>query len=151
MYHTIVKRLVRNGYRQISNADFDSLLKMFDPNIHFTFSGQHAMAGDFHRRDTVRKWFERVHRFFPGLTIEAQRIVVSGMPWNTQVAVQFKVRDTLPDGHTYTNQGTQFMRIVWGKVVEDHLIEDTQVLHETLRCLSEQGVSEAMQTPLRDA
>jgi ketosteroid isomerase-like protein len=150
MYHAIVKRIIRSGYSQISRADFDSLLKVFDPHIHFTFSGQHAMTGDFHNRETVRQWFERVHRFFPHLQIEAQHIVVSGMPWNTWAAVQFTVRDTLPDGTPYLNHGTQFMRIVWGKVVEDHLIEDTQILVKTLRCLSDQGLKEASSPALQD-
>jgi len=150
MYHTIVKSIVRSGYRQISSGDFDSLLTRFAPDIHFTFSGQHAMAGDFHSRETVRQWFARVNRFFPHLQIEAERIVVSGMPWNTWVAAQFTVRETLPDGSTYQNHGTQFMRIVWGKVVEDHLIEDTQTLVETLRCLADQGLKEAAEPALRD-
>lgn len=150
MYHAIVKRIIRNGYRQISRGDFEPLLAQFAPHIHFTFSGQHAMTGDFHRRETVRQWFERVHRFFPNLQIEAQRIVVSGMPWNTWAAVHFTVRDTLPDGRAYHNHGTQFLRIVWGKVVEDHLLEDTQTLVEALRCLGEQGHAEAFAPALRD-
>lgn len=151
MYHAIVKRILRNGYRQISRADFEPLLKQFAPDIHFTFSGEHSMAGDFHRRDTVRQWFERVHRLFPDLEITAQQMVVSGMPWNTWIAAQFTVHATLPDGRAYHNHGTQFVRIVWGKVVEDYLIEDTQTLVETLRCLSEQGINEADASPLRDA
>lgn len=151
MYHTIVKRILANGYRQISRAEFEPLLKQFSPTIHFTFSGQHAMGGDFHSRETVRQWFERVHRFFPDLEIKAERVVVSGMPWSTWAAAQFSVKATLPDGSTYRNHGTQFIRIVWGTVVEDYLIEDNQVLVETLRCLSEQGIKEASAPPLRDA
>src|SRR3569832_1667160 len=114
MYHMIVKRILQNGYRQISRAEFEPLLKQFSPEIHFSFSGQHALGGDFHSRDTVREWFERVHRLFPDLEITARHMVVSGMPWNTWIAAQFDIHATLPDGSDYRNHGTQFVRIVWG-------------------------------------
>jgi len=80
MYHTIVKRILQNGYRQISHAEFAPLLRQFAPTIHFTFSGDHALDGDFHQRETVRQWFERIHRLFPDLEITARHMVVSGMP-----------------------------------------------------------------------
>lgn len=152
MYHRIVKRIIRKGFADISRADFDPLLKQFAPNIHFTFAGQHAMSADFHDREAVRQWFNRLHRIFKGFQIEAQNIVVSGFPWNTTAAVQFTVRDTLPDGQPYVNHGTQFVRIVWGRVVEDHLIDDTQLLVETLGCLAAQhGIKEAVAQPLGDS
>lgn len=151
MYHRIVKRIIRKGFSDISHADFEPLLKQFAPDIHFTFAGQHAMGADFHNRNTVREWFHRLHRVFVGFQIEAQEIVVSGFPWNTHAAVRFVVRDTLPDGQPYVNYGTQFVRIVWGRVVEDHLMDDTQLLVETLNCLaSQQGIKEAVALPLHD-
>jgi hypothetical protein len=151
MYHTIVKRILANGYRQISRAEFGPLLEKFSPTVHFSFSGHHALSGDFHSRETVRQWFERVHRLFPDLEIKARIMVASGMPWNTWIAAQFTIHATLPDGHLYRNEGTQFVRIVWGTVVEDYLIEDTQTLIETLICLQEQGVKEASASPLLDS
>lgn len=150
MYHTIVKSILRNGFRQISRGEFDALLTKFSPSVRFSFEGQHAMSGTFQSRDTVRQWFERVHRFFPDLEITADNIVVGGMPWNTWAATQFSVRATLPDGRLYRNRGTQFVRIVWGTVVEDALMEDNQILLDTLRCLHEQGVTEAYAAPLHD-
>ena len=47
---------------------------------------------------------------------------------NAVVVTQFTISDTLPDGTLYQNQGVQVARIRWGLVVEDHLIEDTQLL-----------------------
>jgi hypothetical protein len=150
MYHRIVKRTIRKGYEQISRAEFEPLLKQFAPNIHFTFAGEHAMAADVHTRDSVRLWFERVHRIFPGLQIEADEISVTGFPWNTVAAVRFSVQDTLPDGTLYRNKGIQYVRIVWGNVVEDYLIEDTQLLANTLRCLAEHGVADSSAQPIHD-
>ena len=151
MYHTIVKRIIRQGFQNISSADYEPLLKQFAPDIHFTFAGDHALGADFHSRDSVRAWFHRLHSIFPGFHIQADRIVVSGPPWNTEAAVHFTVRDTLPDGRQYTNQGVQFVRIVWGQVVEDHLLDDTQLMGHTLHWLGQQGIAEAAAQPITNA
>jgi ketosteroid isomerase-like protein len=151
MYHRIVKGIISKGFQDISNQDYEPLLKQFAPDIHFTFVGQHAMGADFHNRDTVRQWFHRLHRIFPGFKIVPDRIIVSGFPWNTNAAVQFTVSDTLPDGSQYINRGTQFVRIVWGRVVEDHLLDDSQLMVQTLISLSEKhGRQEALSAPLQD-
>jgi len=54
------------------------------------------------------------------------------------------------DVHT-TIMARSLCALCGAKVVEDYLIEDTQTLMETLRCLNEQGVKEAHASPLRDA
>ncbi len=150
MYHQMVKRLIRKNYGDISRADFEPVLKQFAPDIRFTFAGQHALAADFHSREYVRQWFQRLHRLFPGLRIEPQHIVVTGFPWDMSAIVQFTIQATLPGGAPYHNQGVQIIRIVRGQVVEDYLLEDTQLLAETLRSLAEQGVHEANAAPLHE-
>lgn len=150
MYHQMVKRLIRKNYGDISRADFEPVLKQFAPDIRFTFVGHHAIAADVHSRDRVREWFHRLHRIFPGLHVEPRRIIVTGFPWNTVATVQFTVQATLPGGVSYHNQGVQILRIVRGQVVEDYLLEDTQLLAETLRSLAEQGVNEANAAPLHE-
>jgi hypothetical protein len=44
------------------------------------------------------------------------------------VATRFRVSATLPDGRPYTNEGMQFLRLRWGKAIEDYLYEDTNKL-----------------------
>jgi ketosteroid isomerase-like protein len=147
MYHQMVKRIIHKGFADISRADFEPLLKQFAPDVHFTFAGEHALAADFHSRETVRQWFHRLHCLFPGFRIEPRRIIVNGFPWNTVAAVQFVVEAPLPDGTAYRNYGVQIVRIVWGRVVEDHLVEDSQLLADTLRSMS---MTEAKAGRLRD-
>lgn len=151
MYQLIAKQKVRQGFHQISTADFEPLLKQFAPDVHFTFAGHHALAGEFHSRENVRQWFNRVHRLFPKLQLIPNRIFVSGPPWDMVVTTQWTVSDTLPDGKPYQNRGIQILRIRLGTVVEDHLIEDNQVLIATLDHLARLGVSEAAQSPLAAA
>ncbi|MBI1279744.1 MAG: hypothetical protein GC179_16570 [Anaerolineaceae bacterium] len=148
MYQLIAKQKIRRGFKEISSGNFEPLLSQFAPDIHFTFAGNHALAGDFHSRDVVHQWFQRVHRLFPHLQIVANRIFVSGPPWDMVVTTQWTVSDTLSDGHRYQNHGVQIVRIRFGKVIEDHLIEDNQVLLATLDHLVRLGVSEAAQSPL---
>ncbi len=151
MYQWIFKRKIREGFEDISQGRFEKLLRQFSPEIEFSFPGDHAIAGQFHTRETVRQWFERVHRIFPGLHIEARNIFVSGLPWNAVVVTQFRISDRLLDGTLYQNQGVQVARIRWGRVVEDHLIEDTQLLTTILERVAKLGNAEASAPPLRDA
>ena len=68
----------------------------------------------------------------PDLKLEPVEIVVSGGPWNTRVATRFEVDSSLAGGGRYENVGMQFLRLRWGKAVEDRLYEDTQVLDEAI-------------------
>ena len=148
MYQLIAKQKVRQGFKDISAGNFEPLLKQFAPNIHFTFAGNHALAGEFHEREAVREWFNRVHRIFPLLQLVPNRIFVSGPPWDMVLTTQWTVSDTLPDGRPYENHGIQLLRIKMGVVVEDHLIEDNQILVATLDHLAQLGVGEAAKGPL---
>jgi ketosteroid isomerase-like protein len=148
MYQLIAKQKIRQGFQDISHANFDPLLKQFAPDSHFTFAGNHALAGEFHNREAVQEWFNRVHRLFPKLQLVADHIYVSGPPWDMVVTSRWTVSDTLSDGHMYRNHGVQIVRIKMGMVVEDHLIEDNQILVATLDHLAKLGVAEAANGPL---
>jgi ketosteroid isomerase-like protein len=149
MYHQIVKGILRKGFQDISQGNFEALLKNFAPNVHFTFAGETALGANVNNKEAVREWFQRVHKIFPKLKIEAQTIDVTGFPWNTVAAVKFKVSDTLADGTKYENQGVQIVKIIWGKVVDDHLQEDTLYLSQILAKLAVQGIQEAKLAPMR--
>lgn len=144
MLSLIVKNQVRQGFANLSRGNFNAIVNQMSPDVHFSFAGSHALGGEFHQRTTVHQWFERVHRLFPGLTITSDHIIVSGWPWDIRAVTQFSIQDTLPDGQLYENQGIQILRIRFGKIIEDHLIEDTQRLINTLQYLAELGVAEAL-------
>jgi ketosteroid isomerase-like protein len=126
VYRLAVKRMVRRAYRQLSRGDYESVLKTFTPGSRFRFAGTHALGGERIGTEAVREWFEEVFRVFPDLQLEPETVVVGGWPWNTVAATRFHVRATLLDGHPYSNEGMQLLRIRWGRVVEDFLYEDTQ-------------------------
>jgi len=143
MYQRIFKRQITQGFQDISRGNFDVVLNIFAPDVHFTFVGDHAMGGDWRDRKLVRQWFERVHRLFPDLQLTPLHIQVTGWPWDVTAITRFEIRATLPDQSPYRNQGVQILRIRLGKVVEDHLIEDTQLLVAALDQIAQSGNAEA--------
>jgi ketosteroid isomerase-like protein len=129
MYKTIVASQVRKGYAKVSAGEVDSLLDGFADDAVFQLMGEHHLGGERRGKDEIRAWFEEVGRLFPDLKIEASEIVVSGFPWNTRVATRFRVSSKQAG---YVNDGMQFLRLRWAKVVEDRLFEDTKVLEAAI-------------------
>jgi ketosteroid isomerase-like protein len=125
MYKTIVRGQVRKAYARISEGDFESVFKSFHDDIRFQMIGDHHLGGERHGIEQVRAWFDEVRRLFPDLRLEPQDVVVSGGPWNTRIATRFRVSS---EQAGYENVGMQYLRLRWGKAVEDRLYEDTQVL-----------------------
>lgn len=148
MYHAIVRRNVRNGFAQLSQGNPKPVLSLFAPNILLTFAGNHALGAEVRGLEKARQWFERMLRIFPDLHIKPTSIWVSGWPWNTLVVTHFEVSAQLP-GRAYSNAGIQLLRLSWGKILEDRLIEDTVLLQEALNYLAARGVDEAKARPLR--
>ena len=132
MYKTIVASRVRKAYRHISAGEFDPVLKSFHPDVRFQMMGDHHLGGERRGIDQAREWFAEVGRLFPDLRLEPVTVLVSGWPWDTRVATRFRVSSTLDSGGRYENEGMQFLRLKWGRAVEDRLFEDTQILDDAI-------------------
>jgi hypothetical protein len=78
MYHAIVKRIARKNFERVNQKDLDALVK--DCDIHHRFYGSHALSGERHDREALRRWFERLGRLAPGLTLTVQDVWVKGCP-----------------------------------------------------------------------
>ena len=76
-----------------------------------------------------------------------QRVVVSGPPWNRQLAAHVHIHGSV-DGQPYENQFAHFLRLRWAKVVEDLVLEDTQQWERACRRLVAAGLEEAGAAPL---
>jgi ketosteroid isomerase-like protein len=148
MYYRVVANNVRRGFQNLSKGDYQSIVKQFAPNIEFSFSGDHAMGGACHGITQVTAWFQRMLRLFPGIQFQVKKVTVNGWPWDTVVVTEFQIQAQLRDGRTYQNDGLQFLRIRWGRIVEDRVFEDTYKLVTELHRMGEQGVSEALAAPI---
>src|SRR5437588_2987624 len=116
MYHWFVRRRARAAFDRLSRCELQLMVADLADDVDHTFPGEHALGGERHSREAVARWFERLHRLFPGHEFEVQRVVSRGWPWSTWVAVEWLARLTPLEGEPYANEGTHWIRIRWGKV-----------------------------------
>ena len=128
MYKSIVRRTIRTGFRALSVGDYEQVLRQFHPQVLFSFAGPAPLGGERTGVEAVRAWFEHLFSYFPGLQFTVQNVIVQGWPWNTLVATRLAIAAPRSDGSVYQNEAMQFLRLRWGKVVEDRLHEDTYKL-----------------------
>ena len=148
MYHTLVRRNVRQSFDHLNQADYASVVRQFAPNIEHWFAGNHALSGRRCHAATAQQWYARLFRLFPGIHFEVKEIFVSGTPWHTRVVVRFDVHLKTPAGEPYENQVAQFIGIRWGRITSIELHEDTQKLVGLLKQIAEAGNAEAMAKPI---
>jgi ketosteroid isomerase-like protein len=150
MYGALVRRMVRSGLERESGGDYSAVVEIMAPEIHQVFPGDHALGGERHTRDGVERWFERLFLLLSGLSIEPRNIVVSGLPWNTSVAVEWIATASPKDGVPYRNEGVHIMRMRWGRLVELRTYLDTEKVTSACHRLAAAGVEEAAAAPITD-
>ncbi|MFI6324560.1 nuclear transport factor 2 family protein [Nonomuraea sp. NPDC050556] len=150
MYHRIVKGKVRQIFAAISAGNWEPMVAGLAPRFRYTFYGNHALSGERHTHEAMRRWWERTARLLPGTRFDVKDIVVRGWPWSTTVAARVDVRVTLADGSNYNNTFMQFVHMKWARIDEVHTLEDTAVLQDALDRLYAAGYEEAHATPITD-
>jgi ketosteroid isomerase-like protein len=133
MYAAIVRRIIRSGFRALSAGDYEQVVRLFHPHITFVFAGTSPLGGERHGVEAVRAWFQQLYVYFPGIQFTVHQVIVRGWPWNTLVATRFSIAAPGIDGGAYDNEGMQYVRLRWGRVVEDRLYEDTHKLEQELQ------------------
>ncbi len=149
MYHTIVKRIIAQGFANVSSGNYEALLRQCVPDVVHNFAGEHALGGVRHDKTALNEWFHRVGRLLPNFNLEITDMVVKGMPWNTTAVVQWTGRSPLVNGKNYVQHGVHFLSLKWGKVHAFRIYVDTQELAHTLEGLAQFGVAEAAAEPIR--
>lgn len=141
MYHTIVRAKVRRLWERVAETgDYRLAVAQAAPDVRFRFVGDSSFGADLRGRDEFARWFAQAGEALPGLRLQATEIVVKGWPWNTTVVVRLAVSATLADGSAYTNEGVQWVRIRWGRMVDDYVLEDTARLQAALERQRAAGV-----------
>lgn len=148
MYHAIVKRIAKKNFMRVNQKDFDALLKDCVPNIHHRFGGQHALGGERHDREALRRWFGRLGRLGPTLTITVHDVWATGWPHDTTIVIRWSATQEMPDSSPYLNRGVHIVRMRWGKIVDIDANEDSQTVADSLKIWAAHGVEEAMADPI---
>ena len=132
MYAWVVGQVMRRQFGHLSAGDWRKPFRLFARDAVLRFPGDHPMAGEFRGRDAIAGWFDRGWSLFDfAFTIED--VAVAGPPWNMRIVTRW--RNDLRakrDGKLFPNRGMQYLRIRFGRVVEDELYEDTQLVARAL-------------------
>ncbi|MEH3101649.1 nuclear transport factor 2 family protein [Sphingomonas adhaesiva] len=148
MYHAIVKRIARKNFLRVNEKDFGALLADCAPDIHHRFGGSHALGGERHDKEALARWFDRLGRLGPHLTLTVEDVWVKGLPNDTTIIVRWSATDELPDGSPYRNRGVHIVKMRWGKVTEIDAHEDSQAVAGNLSRQAAMGVAEAAADPI---
>ncbi len=91
----------------------------------------------------------RLHALLPKPRFEVKETLVTGWPWDQHLAARVTIHSSVA-GEPYENDFAQFLRLRWGRVVWDCVVEDTQRFERAVRQLAAAGVPEAIADPIRD-
>ncbi|ADB32262.1 protein of unknown function DUF1486 [Kribbella flavida DSM 17836] len=150
MYHRFVAAQVRKAFAEISAGNWEAMVQGMAPEFTYRFYGDHALSGERHTHEALRRWWRRAFRLLPDTQFTVHDVLVSGWPWDTRVATAVTVDVGLADGTRYQNVVHQFLRMRWGKITEVRTLEDTAVLERALDRLAEAGFEEARAAPITD-
>ena len=148
LYQAIVKRRIRQSFEDVNNHRWDELMRSIAPDVHHRFGGVHAIGGERHDRETLRRWFERLARVLPNLRLEIKEIWVEGWPWHTMVFVQWDGTATLLDGGGYSQHAIHVITLRWGKIAALDVFEDSQEVARALVAQAAAGLDEALAQPI---
>jgi ketosteroid isomerase-like protein len=148
LYQAIVKRRIRQSFEHVNNHRWDELMRSIAPDVHHRFGGVHAIGGERHDRETLRRWFERLERVLPNLHLEIKNIWVEGWPWHTIVFVQWDGTATLLNGGGYSQHAIHVITLRWGKIHALDVFEDSQEVARALVVQAAAGLNEAAAQPI---
>ena len=148
LYHAIVKRIAARNFERVNEGNYEPLLASCAPRIHHRFGGSHALGGERHDKEALRRWFERLGRVGPDLTLVIRDLWVKGGPWNTYVIIRWDNHEQLPDGSPYTNHGVHVVQMKWFRIVDIDANEDSQAVAESMPVRAAAGIEEALAEPI---
>ena len=133
----LARRLVERAYRWQNGGDLDRLLLAFAPDAVFEFHGDTPFGHERRGREAIRQWFEQVASDFGRLELRAEEVTVSGPPWNMRLVIRFRDRYRLISGHSLENYGFQYLRLRWGRIVEERILVDLDIVRYALALIGD--------------
>jgi len=148
MYRKIVRAKLAAAFAGLNEGRIAAITCELSPSAEHFFIGEHALSGTRRTPETIQRWYERLLRLLPDIHFDLHHIHVEGPPWRTLATVDWSESNSGTDGVRTTNEGTNVIRIRWGKVVSVRIYTDTAVLQQTLDRLAAKGSSEAHADPI---
>ena len=126
IYRWFVRRQAFALWAKLSDQRIDEI--PLADKVRFVYLGDHELAADLHGADAERAWLREFFRRLPDVRFEVEDMVIEGGPWSTRVATRYAATR----GGQVVYRGVNIGRIVWGKVVEEQILPDTQALAAAL-------------------
>lgn len=121
MYHFITRQVVKRAFADLSSGKYEHHLQRFHPQAKLTVAGSPETRGTYQSIDGIKKAFEELYDYLPQHQFNLREIWIRGSFWNTRVAVAWIDKAKDRNGESVTRQGMNFIRIQWGKVVEEEI------------------------------
>ena len=148
-YSYFVKKEIRKTFDHVNKHRWDEAVKAVAPHVHHRVSGAHALGGERHDKEDLRRWFERLGRVLPTLHLTVTNIWVKGWPWHTTVFARWDGTATLLNGDaSYVNRGLHVFTLRWGKVYALEEFQDSQEAARGLAAQAAAGLKEAVAEPI---
>ncbi len=147
VYRNTVRSRVIRAFERLSERDASAALGLMADDVHYWFSGHHALGGERVTKRGVEKWFDRLFRLFRSHFV-VRSVEVAGWPWDTTITTVFEDHVEPPVGRPYVNQCVQVTKLRWGKAVKIRTYVDTGRVEAVLAEMSASGIAEAAAPPI---
>jgi ketosteroid isomerase-like protein len=120
----LAKKVISYVMGRTRAGDIRPTLLLDAPGVTLTFPGQNSWSGRFRGKAEVERWLRRLAA--AGIQTFPDEVVAVGPPWRTTVCVRGHDHMTGVDGSVvYENRFVIWGRLVWGRLTEYEVYEDT--------------------------
>ncbi len=149
IYRYIVEKEIRKTFDHVNSHRWSEAVKAAVPDVQHRVSGAHALGGERHDKEALRRWFERLGHVLPTLRITVNNVRVKGWPWHTTVFAQWDGTATLINGDaSYVNRGLHVFTLRWGRLYALEEFQDSQAAARALAAQAAAGLEEAAAEPI---
>ena len=125
MQSWLAQKLISYVMSRTREGDIRPTLMMDADDVRFTFPGDNSWAGEYHGKQELRAWLQRLVRV--GIKTFPDEVVLKGFPWKQTICIRGRDHLDSPAGErVYENRYVIWGRISWGKLRDYEVYEDTQ-------------------------
>jgi ketosteroid isomerase-like protein len=124
MLSWLAKAVLRRNLARLNDGDYGPLLRLDAPDVRFRFPGDSSWATELEGREELARWLQRF--VDTGLHICADEVVVQGPPWNMRLCIRGTDHLDSEGRRVYENRYVIWGHLVWGRLREYEVYEDTQ-------------------------
>jgi len=150
MYHRFVAGKVRQAFAEISAGNWEAMVAGMAPEFTYRFYGDHALSGERHTHEALRRWWQRCFRLLPETRFEVPGRARRRLAVAHQGGDRRHRRRRPGRRHAVPEHRAPVPHHALGQDHEVRTLEDTAVLERALDRLAAAGIEEAHAAPITD-